>query len=160
MAPDGFDRATVSDLATVLREHHRFWGDRDLRALHNPILVHEFGDTALVHRAADGTIDGYLFGFVTPAGDGYVHLVAVRDDARGSGLGRRLYAAFASLAAARGARGLKAITSVANAGSIAFHRALGFSAETVPDYAAPGVPRVVFRRDIHLPAPPPPRFSA
>jgi len=45
---------------------------------------------------------------------------------------------------------LKAITSVANTGSIAFHRALGFEATVVDDYAGPGNPRVVFRRPLPL----------
>jgi hypothetical protein len=45
---------------------------------------------------------------------------------------------------------LKAITSVANTGSIAFHRALGFEATVVDDYAGPGNPRAVFRRPLPL----------
>ncbi|MFI0895714.1 GNAT family N-acetyltransferase [Streptomyces sp. NPDC020983] len=139
--------ATVADLHQVLADHHRYWGERDLRALHLTALVREFPGTCLTARAADG-IRGYLVGFVTPDGTGYVHLVATRDDARGTGLGRRLWAAFATAAEARGARRLKAVTSPGNTGSIAFHRSLGFTAETVADHDGPGVPRVVFRRGL------------
>jgi L-amino acid N-acyltransferase YncA len=84
---------------------------------------------------------------VTPAGTGYVHLVAIRDDARGSGLGRRLYAAFADAARGEGALRLKAITSVGNTGSIAFHRRLGFEVAIVDDYNGPGQAMAVFHRD-------------
>lgn len=142
------DAARLADLTTILREHQRFWGERDLRHLHHPLLVHEFGDTAFVRRAADGTVAAYLFGFVTPARLGYVHLVAVRDDARGAGHGRALYAHFAAVAAEAGATGLKAITTPDNVGSIAFHRRMGFSVTAVPDYSGPGQPRLVLRRDL------------
>jgi RimJ/RimL family protein N-acetyltransferase len=42
--------------------------------------------------------------------------------------------------AARGAERLKAITSVANTGSVAFHRRLGFQVRQVDDYDGPGAP--------------------
>jgi GNAT superfamily N-acetyltransferase len=139
--------AGTGDLTTVLDHHSRYWGERDLRSLHLFSLVHEFGSTCLVARGEDG-IHGYLIGFVTPTGTGYVHLVATRDDARGTGLGRRLYAAFAEAARGQGAQRLKAITSVGNTGSIAFHRRLGFEAQIVEDYDGPGRPMVVFGRPL------------
>ncbi|MEU6349092.1 GNAT family N-acetyltransferase [Streptomyces sp. NPDC047072] len=141
------DRADVTDLHQVLRDHARYWGDRDLRALHLTALVREFGATCLVARADDG-IRGYLFGFVTPTRTGYVHLIATRDDTRGTGLGRTLYDSFTEAARRQGAVRLKAITSVTNEGSIAFHRSLGFDARVVEDYDGPGNPRVVFTRDL------------
>ena len=139
--------ADVTDLHQVLEDHARYWGERDLRALHLTALVQEFGSTCLVARADDG-IRGYLFGFVSPDRTGYVHLVATRDDARGAGLGRDLYSAFIEAAARQGAVRLKAITSVTNEGSMAFHRTLGFDARVVEDYDGPGRPRVVFTRDL------------
>lgn len=137
--------ATIEDFHTVVEQHARYWGERDLRSIHLAALVREFPATSLVAVAEDG-IRGYLFGFVTPAALGYVHLIAVRDDARGTGLGRRLYAAFIDAARTQGAQHLKAITSVTNAGSIAFHRSLGFDARIVEDYDGPERPRVVFTR--------------
>ena len=91
-----------------------------------------------------------LLGFVTPDGTGYVHLIATRDDARGTGLGRRLYAAFAEAAERLGARRLKAITSIENTGSIAFHRSLGFDTKVVDDYNGRGRAMAVFHRDLQL----------
>ncbi|MFB7917366.1 GNAT family N-acetyltransferase [Streptomyces sp. NPDC056061] len=139
----------VSDYHRILADHPRYWGERDLRPLHLLALVQEFGSTCLAVRADDG-IRGYVLGFVTPDGTGYVHLIATRDDARGTGIGRALYAAFAQAAQARGARRLKAITSIGNTGSIAFHRGLGFDTEIVDDYNGPGLPMVVFRRGLPL----------
>lgn len=141
--------AAVADFHQVLADHARYWGERDLRSLHLLALVQEFGSTCLVARAEDG-IRGYVFGFVTPDGTGYAHLIATRDDTRGSGLGRRLYAAFAEAAELQGARRLKAITSVANTGSIAFHRSVGFDVNITEDYNGPGRPMAVFRRDLPL----------
>jgi GNAT superfamily N-acetyltransferase len=141
------DLADVSDLHQVLADHARYWGERDLRALHLTALVQEFGATCLVARAEDG-IRGYLFGFVTPDHTGYVHLIATRDDSRGTGLGRTLHEAFTEAARGQGAVRLKAITSVTNEGSIAFHRSLGFDARVVEDYDGPGRPRVVFTRNL------------
>ncbi|NKI41522.1 GNAT family N-acetyltransferase [Streptomyces sp. LD120] len=144
--------AQVADFHQVLADHSRYWGERDLRSLHLLALVQEFGATCLVARGEDG-IRGYVFGFVTPDGTGYVHLIATRDDARGTGLGRRLYRAFAEAAAGQGARRLKAVTSVENAGSLAFHRGLGFDAEIVDDYNGPGRAMTVFHRALPLDVP-------
>ncbi|RPF38038.1 acetyltransferase (GNAT) family protein [Streptomyces sp. TLI_185] len=137
--------AQVTDIQQVLADHPRYWGDRDLRDLHLLALVQEFGETCMVARSDDGIL-GYLIGFVTPGGTGYVHLVATRDDARGSGLGRELYAAFTEAARRQGAVRLKAITSLGNKGSVAFHRSLGFEVRVEEDYNGPGEDRVVFSR--------------
>lgn len=137
--------ARVTDIRQVLADHARYWGERDLRALHLLPLVHEFGETCLVARSDDGVL-GYLIGFVTPDATGYVHLVATRDDARGAGLGRALYGAFTEAARRQGAVRLKAITTVGNEGSVAFHRGLGFDVRVEEEYNGPGQPRVVFSR--------------
>jgi GNAT superfamily N-acetyltransferase len=148
---------TPADLHLVVERHPRYWGDRDLRALHQSVFPQEFPDTCFAARAdlprPDGTVEpdailGYLVGFVTPDGTGYIHLVATRDDARGLAVGRRLHAAFADTAARLGAVRLKAITSVTNTGSVAFHTALGFTAVTDPDHNGSGAPMVVFRREL------------
>jgi GNAT superfamily N-acetyltransferase len=142
-------RARESDLAEIMRDYTRFWGDRELpRHLHHPMFVIEFGDTAFVARQAGGQILAYLLGFVAPTRDAYIHLVAVRDDARGLGLARRLYGTFTEAALASGAVALKAITSPGNDGSLDFHRALGFTLTPVSDYGGTGRPRVVMRKDL------------
>jgi ribosomal protein S18 acetylase RimI-like enzyme len=162
---------TLSDLADVLADHDQFWGGRDTRFLHQRVFVQEFGDTCLTARAdgdafhdrgASGAISapdaprswnriaGYLLGFTTPRRIGYIHAVAVRDDARGTGCGQALYRAFGAVAAALGAEQLKAVTTMTNAGSIAFHCRLGFDVRQVDDYSGPGVPRMVMTRPLPL----------
>jgi ribosomal protein S18 acetylase RimI-like enzyme len=138
---------TPDDLAEILAGFDRFWDGRDLRALHHPMFARQFGDTGLVARR-DGELVGYLLGFVTGRGEGYVHLVAVRDDARGTGVARTLYERFA----AGGMTAVTAITSPGNTGSLAFHARLGFTATTVPDYSGPGQHRVLLRRELESPA--------
>jgi GNAT superfamily N-acetyltransferase len=138
----------MTDLEAIWCMQPQFWGERDLRALHHPLLVHEFGDTALVVRDPDSSVAAYLFGFLTPARVAYAHIVAVRNDRRREGLGRELYGAFERLARERGAVALKAFTRPENTGSIEFHTSLGFSATEVSDYAGPGETRVVFWREL------------
>jgi GNAT superfamily N-acetyltransferase len=146
------ERATIADLAAVAGEPREFWGDRELPALHHPLLVHDFGETALVIRGDAGREEGsggdrviaYLFGLLTPSGVGYIHLVAVREGHRREGLARCLYARFEGVAREHGAHALKAFTQPINTRSIAFHGAQGFSATETPDYAGPGETRTVF----------------
>ncbi len=134
-------------LAEVLDALPDFWGDRDLRALHHPVWFRQLAGSALVVRE-DGVLLGYLLGTVTPDGAAYVHVVACRGRARGRGIGRLLHTAFAAAAARAGAWRVEAVTTPGNAGSLAFHRALGFSAELVPGYAGPGADRVLLRREL------------
>jgi ribosomal protein S18 acetylase RimI-like enzyme len=139
------------DLAEILRNFERYWGDRELpRYLHHPMFFLEFGDTAFVARTTPaGEIAGYLLGFVAPAGVGYIHFVAVRDDARSLGFGRALYETFQAAAAERGAIALKAITSEENQGSVAFHKRMGFTDITrVEDYGGSGRVRIVMRKQL------------
>lgn len=142
------ERATISDLAAVVATRAEFWGERELPALHHPLLVHEFGETAFVIREDGGEVVAYLFGILTPELVGYVHLVAVRRDHRRAGLARTLYGHFEGAARSRGANSLKAFTRPENETSIAFHRSLGFTVTEVPDYAGPGETRVVFTREL------------
>ncbi|MFC7426918.1 GNAT family N-acetyltransferase [Nocardia tengchongensis] len=142
--------ATMRHLREVLDDHARFWGTRDLRAFHLPTLIHEFPQTCLVATTGN-EIHGYIIGFVTPDHVAYAHLIATRDDTRGTGLGRRLYSAFATAARPLGATDLKAITTPTNHTSINFHKALGFVTRLVEDYNGPGQPRIVFTRNLNPP---------
>jgi ribosomal protein S18 acetylase RimI-like enzyme len=153
----GIRPATIEDLVAVAGESREFWGDRELASLHHPLLVHDFGETALVIRGeADGRGTGaviaYLFGLLTPSGVGYVHLVAVREGRRRGGFARRLYERFEVLAREHDAHALKALTQPLNTRSIAFHRALGFTASEAGDYAGPGQARIVLWKELPVTA--------
>ncbi len=151
MSDVAIEGAGDGDLAEILRNYERFWGDRDLpRYLHHPMFFLEFRDTAFVARDRDsGQIMGYLLGFVAPTGDGYIHFVAVRDDSRALGLGRMLYETFEKAARGRGAVALKAITSPENERSVAFHKRVGFTEMLrAEDYGGSGRTRIVMRKPL------------
>jgi len=151
MSDVAIEGAGDGDLAEILRDYERFWGDRDLpRYLHHPMFFLEFRDTAFVARdRGSGQIMGYLLGFVAPTGDGYIHFVAVRDDSRALGLGRMLYQTFEKAARGRGAVALKAITSPENERSAAFHKRVGFTEMLrAEDYGGSGRTRIVMRKPL------------
>jgi GNAT superfamily N-acetyltransferase len=155
------ERCAHADFLQILDDLEDFWGTDRARAVHHPMFVHEFGDTAWVVRE-DGRVIAYLFGFWSQTEPvGYVHLVGVRRSHQRRGIGRRLYGRFEERARAHGCTALKAITSPINAESIAFHRSLGFSLEgepgehgvpVVPDYFGPGQARIVFHKPIGDPS--------
>jgi|SRR5450631_1418401 len=132
-----------SVLKEILEDLPSFWGERDMRAQHQPVWLRQFASDAVIVRG-DGILLGYLLGAVTTHELAYVQLIAIRTDQRGHGLGRLLYDTFLSQAHRRGARRVEAITTTTNTGSVAFHQRLGFSADIVPDYAGPGQARVLF----------------
>jgi len=142
---------TIPDLRSILSELEEFWGeDRDMAFLHQALYVHEFGETSVLAER-DGRIEGYLLGFVSQDAVGYIHAVAVRGEARGEGLARRMYERFGELAEGRDALALKAITSPENSDSRAFHEAIGFAVEEVEDYSPSGGMRVVFGKPLGEP---------
>ena len=66
---------------------------------------------------------------------------------RGNGLARILYERFFALAAANGRPLVTAITAPRNAGSIAFHTAMGFTVTPpIPNYDGAGAAKVLFQR--------------
>jgi GNAT superfamily N-acetyltransferase len=83
--------------------------------------------------------------------------VTVRRSHQGRSIGRFLYERFESIARERGCTKLKAITPPVNRDSIAFHQRMGFRLmgeqgeegfPIVRDYFAPGVPRVIFEKEL------------
>ncbi len=107
-----------------------------------------FRDTSFVAER-EGDLAGFLVGFLSQSEPqaAYIHFVGVSPEERGSGLGRKLYERFFEAARSRGRRTVSCVTSPANAGSLAFHRAIGFEpSEPRTDYDGPGEDRVVLTR--------------
>jgi GNAT superfamily N-acetyltransferase len=78
------------------------------------MFINEFENTAFVLKARD-TVYAYLFGFYSqnqPAA--YVHLIAVRNNYRKLGFGRKLYEHFIKCAREKLCSKIKAITKLAN----------------------------------------------
>jgi GNAT superfamily N-acetyltransferase len=132
--------------ARLLDAHDRFW-DTDTRVLHHPVWFHQFGGFGAV-AMSDGEDVGYVLGVVTADRLAYLHLLAVRDDRRRSGLGRRLSRWFDELAVSTGARVVQAVTRPDNAAALAFHTGLGASTHLSRDHAGPGADRVVLTRSL------------
>jgi predicted GNAT superfamily acetyltransferase len=137
--PDDYD-----DIAAVL---DLWWG----RSMPLPrIFLDYFYETSFVAHDESG-LAGFLVGLYSPS-DGeqaYIHLVGVRPDRRGSGLGRGLYERFFTLARQSGRMRVTAITSPINVGSVAFHRRMGFTVSgPVADYNGPGQDRFAFVRNL------------
>jgi GNAT superfamily N-acetyltransferase len=136
--------------ARLLDEHDRFW-DTDTRALHHPVWFHQFGGFGALARTAGGEDVGYLLGVVTADRLAYLHLLAVRDDHRRTGIVRRLCAWFDDLAVTTGARVVQAVARPDDTAAVAFHTALGASAHVSRDHAGPGADRVVLTRSLTRP---------
>ena len=133
--------------ARLLDAHDRFW-DTDTRDLHHPVWFHQFGGFGAVAMTDDGEDVGYVLGVVTADRLAYLHLLAVRDDSRRSGLGTRLARWFDELAVSTGARVVQAVTSPENVPALAFHTGLGASTHLSRDHAGPGADRVVLTRSL------------
>ena len=156
-SPAEISMCTQQDYNQILDELQEFWGARDTRHLHHPFLVHEFGNSAFVIRNGVQVV-AYLFGFLSQTEPvGYVHTVAVRASACRQGLAGDLFNHFVEFARRHGCRHVKAITTPANLGSIAFHKSLGMGLlgednidgiPVLPGYAGRGAPRVVFWKSI------------
>ncbi|MBB5857475.1 GNAT family N-acetyltransferase [Amycolatopsis umgeniensis] len=159
-------RARVSDHATIVECVHQWWGDsrtpeqaRELSLLLPKLFLQFFSGTSLVLEDESG-IRAFLVGFYSADNEteAYVHFVGVDPTLRGQGAARRLYTTFFQRAAEAGRTEVRAITSPGNAGSIAFHRAMGFTLEAGDrvvdglslhsDYDGPGQDRVCFYRRI------------
>src|SRR5258705_4539827 len=93
----------------------------------------QFEGTSFVAERDDGTIAGFLIGFLsqTDESEAYVHFVGIAPELRESGLVRQLYERFFDVAREHGRTVARCVTSPTNTASVAFHRALGFPAERV-----------------------------
>ena len=142
--------AEPDDHARVMAVLDEWWGGRPMRAMLPRLFFVHFRDTSMVAER-DGELAGFLVGFLSQSEPdaAYVHFVGVSPAERGTGLGRELYERFFALARERGRTRVSCVTSAANAGSLAFHRSLGFAAsDSQPGYDGPGEDRVVLTRRI------------
>jgi len=136
------------DYDHIVQVIDRWWGG-PTSALAHPLFFYELGQLARVVEH-DGILVGFLLGFVAPGPPkiGYVHLVGIHPDYRRRGVGKVLYQAFEEDCRAEGCTELKAITTLGNEGSIAFHKATGWECETVENYAGPARSRLVMRKPL------------
>ena len=140
-----------SDYGRVIQHVNEWWGGREMAPMLPRLFFIHFESTSFVADREDGTLAGFLIGFLSQTDDetAYVHFVGVAPDERGSGLGRELYERFFAAARAAGRDVVHCVTSPRNQGSIAFHRRLGFEIEAeVADYDGAGEARVLLRKGL------------
>ena len=143
--------ARPADFDTIIAVVDDWWGRVISPGLPRLFLDHFFGTSLIAEH--DGELAGFLIGFLSPSKpqDAYIHFVGVTPAWRRTGLARSLYEQFFDRARDDGRTVVKAITSPQNGTSIAFHRAMGFSAsDPIQDYDGPAMDRVVFVREIPL----------
>ena len=138
--PDDYDA-----IAAVVNQ---WWGRPVLAALPRLFLDH-FHGSSLVVDGPEGPV-AFLIGILSPSqpGQAYIHFARGRPAGPRPGAGPHgCTKEFWALARADGRSVVKAITAPVNTGSIAFHRAMGFSVTgPVPDYEGPGRDYMVFER--------------
>ena len=123
---------TIADFHQILQDFDQFWDREAVRAIHHPMFVREFGDTAFVIKL-NAELIAYLFGFFSQTSPtAYVHLIGVHQSHRRQGLAAQLIEHFATLAQEHGCTQMKAITTPRNTVSIAFHPRVGFRLEGDP----------------------------
>ena len=128
MAPDVSLRAArPADYDAIAAVLDDWWGRPVSHALPRLFLDHFYATSTIAE--AGGELAGFLIGFLSPslADAAYIHFVGVHPGHRRGGLARVLYERFFALAGADGRTVVRAVTAPANARSIAFHTALGFT---------------------------------
>jgi len=123
-----FRRPTEADYPAISRVLDDWWGGRKIDILLPRLWLQHFTGTSWLAETADGTLAGFLVGFLSPdqADTAYCHLLATNPNLRGRGIGRALYERFFEDARAGGRSIVRAVTWPANRTSLAFHRAMGF----------------------------------
>ena len=138
-----------SDYGRVIQHVNEWWGGREMAPMLPRLFFIHFESTSFVADRDDGTLAGFLIGFLSQTDDraAYVHFIGVAPSERGSGLGRQLYERFFEAARAHGRSVVRCVTSPKNESSLAFHGALGFEHEGLAeDYDGTGASRVLLMR--------------
>jgi ribosomal protein S18 acetylase RimI-like enzyme len=138
--------AEPSDYSRVIAVVDEWWCRRAMAPMLPKLFFVHFRDTSFLAED-DGALAGFLCGFRSQTFDdeAYVHFMGVSPATRGSGLGCALYERFFEAVHPR--KVVRAVTSLVNERSVAFHRAIGFEVERVDeDYDGPGEARVLLVR--------------
>ena len=123
------DTAVVARLLCDFRDHEgRHWPrDEAMRAGVERLIGRDDGEFLLGGDPPAGIVQlRYRYGVWWDAEDCHVEDVFVREEARGSGLGRALVSAAIERARERGCRRLELDTAEENVPALALYRSLGF----------------------------------
>lgn len=139
---------TEQDFLQIVSDLKAFeWNSPGL-GLHNPMLLSEFPECALVVK--DGaTVVAYLFGLIGQRGrSGYIQLIATRAGYKKQGHATRLHNQFVKHAKSIGCTIIKAVTAPTNRNSMAFHTKMGMTPKLMNDYGGPGEDRLLFTKPV------------
>jgi ribosomal protein S18 acetylase RimI-like enzyme len=127
--------ARLDDHPRIIEVVDSWWGGRRMSALIPSLFLEHFAGTSYVAETDDGTLAGFLIGFVSQdhPDEAYVHFVGVNPELRGEQLGRRLHDTFAEQVAGLGVRRVRCVTSTVNTASVAFHTSIGFVVDGIDD---------------------------
>lgn len=153
--------AQEADFMSCVLVAQRAWPEFKERESIHHLFCKFFSNTSFVCER-DGQVEAFLLGFLSQvdAAQAYIHLVAVDPSAQRQGLASQLYQKFFEAAGGLGARQVRLIVNPDNAGSLAFHRRLGFKPDlhgetievegvpAVKDYNGPGLHMVPFTRPL------------
>jgi GNAT superfamily N-acetyltransferase len=141
-----FRRPVEADHAVIVELVDEWWGGRRLRHLLPRLWLQHFSATSWIAEDADGTLLGFLIGFLSPdrPDEAYAHMISTNPNRRRRGIGRALYDRFFDDAARAGRHTVRAITWPGNRVSVDFHRRVGFLPDdgpgTVSIYGVPAYP--------------------
>jgi predicted GNAT superfamily acetyltransferase len=123
--------AEPSDYQPIIAVVNDWWAGRQMSDMLPKLFFVHFQTTSFVAEQ-DGKIVGFVTGFVSQTfpEEAYIHFVGVNPMSRKSGLARVLYERFFTTVQNLGCCTVRCVTSPVNKDSIAFHRSMGFSAET------------------------------
>ena len=153
---------TGADYDSVISRLDAWWGGRNMAAMLPRLFFTHFEPWTYVAEQGGQTI-GFLCGFRSQSDSSvvYCHFIGMAPEARGQGVGERLYERLFADALAADCSTVLAVTSPQNRGSVAFHSRLGFvivpgpresdGLSWFPDYDGPGEDRVRFKRALHNP---------
>jgi predicted GNAT superfamily acetyltransferase len=144
-----------SDHLRIISVMKDWWGGRDLTWMLPKLFLVHFCSTSFIIEK-DDNLTAFLIGFLSQSriNEGYIHLVGVHPNYRGTELGRFLYHRFFQICKENNRDTIRSCTSPVNKGSIAFHRKIGFNilkgdavvddVQVSLDYNHPGDPKVLF----------------
>ena len=152
---------TSDDYAPIIAVLNEWWGGRQMSDMLPRLFFEHFQDTSFIAQAEDGSIAGFLVGFLsqTQNDEAYIHFVGVHPDQRKNGVGKLLYEHFFGTVQQQGRHVVRCVTSPVNKTSIAFHLRMGFvpkASDTKTDQGVPcienydgkGESRVVFSKQL------------
>jgi ribosomal protein S18 acetylase RimI-like enzyme len=153
--------AQEGDFMSCVLIARRAWPEFKERESIYHLFCKFFSNTCFVCEC-DGEIQAFLLGFLSQVDSrqAYIHLVAVDPPAQRKGLANQLYQTFFDRVSRLGAQQVRLIVNPDNAGSLAFHKKLGFQVAlnggtievdgvlAVRDYNGPGLHMVPFSRSL------------